>query len=128
MYSVPDGPAAPTASALPSTEEMRYTLQEKTRSCYVCKGRYVQLDSFYDQLCPPCAALGKAKRAATAPMQGRIAIVTGGRVRIGRQITLSLLRCGAHVVVTTRFPQTALAAFTNVSATAMCKSAYTENT
>lgn len=120
MYSVPDGPAAAVPNAIAGAEaaaDEPYELQEKIRSCYICKGRYTVLDSFYDQLCPECAALNKERRVARAPLQGRIAIVSGGRVRIGRQITLSLLRCGAKVVVTTRFPQAAIDIFKKVGNT-----------
>ncbi len=91
-----------------------YELQARTLSCYMCKARYTELDAFYDKLCPPCARLSHTKRAAMVPLQSRVAIVTGGRVRIGRQISLRLLRCGAHVIVTTRFPQTAIQAFEKV--------------
>jgi len=35
---------------------------------------------------------------------GRVAVVTGARVKIGYRIALKLLRCGAAVVATTRFP------------------------
>ena len=37
-------------------------------------------------------------------MRGHYALVTGARVKIGYQAALKLLRAGAHVVVTTRFP------------------------
>src|SRR5207247_2466996 len=36
---------------------------------------------------------------------GRVALLTGGRVKIGYQAGLKLLRCGAHLIVTTRFPR-----------------------
>ncbi len=36
---------------------------ERPRSCYVCKTRYVEVDAFYHQLCPPCA--GRTGTAAT---------------------------------------------------------------
>lgn len=44
-------------------------------------------------------------------MKGRIALVTGGRVKIGYQCTLRLLRCGAEVICTSRFPQDAATRF-----------------
>ena len=37
-------------------------------------------------------------------LSGHYALVTGARVKIGFQASLKLLRAGAHVVVTTRFP------------------------
>jgi NAD(P)-dependent dehydrogenase (short-subunit alcohol dehydrogenase family) len=73
--------------------------------CYVCKTRFTVIHHFYDQLCPPCAALNFAKRTELADLRGRVALLTGGRVKIGYQTGLKLLRCGAHVIVTTRFPR-----------------------
>jgi len=34
-----------------------------------------------------------------------VALLTGGRVKIGYQAGIKLLRCGAHLIVTTRFPR-----------------------
>ncbi|HVJ10290.1 MAG TPA: SDR family NAD(P)-dependent oxidoreductase, partial [Burkholderiales bacterium] len=75
------------------------------RHCYVCKAKYEELHHFYDQLCPPCAALNFAKRTELADLRGRVALLTGGRVKIGYQAGLKLLRCGAELIVTTRFPR-----------------------
>ena len=71
--------------------------------CYVCKQAFRELHPFYHQLCPTCAALNISKRGQQADMSGRIALVTGGRVKIGYQTALRLLRDGARVIVTTRF-------------------------
>jgi NAD(P)-dependent dehydrogenase (short-subunit alcohol dehydrogenase family) len=73
--------------------------------CYVCKTRFTVIHHFYDQLCPSCAAFNFAKRTELADLRGRVALLTGGRVKIGYQTGLKLLRCGAHVIVTTRFPR-----------------------
>src|SRR5687767_2223167 len=75
------------------------------RHCYVCKAKYEELHHFYDQLCPPCAALNFHKRTELADLRGRVALLTGGRVKIGYQAGLKLLRCGAELIVTTRFPR-----------------------
>jgi NAD(P)-dependent dehydrogenase (short-subunit alcohol dehydrogenase family) len=77
------------------------------RHCYVCKRRYRDIDSFYDQLCPECAAFNFAKRSESADLHGRVALLTGGRVKIGYQAGIKLLRAGADLVVTTRFPRDA---------------------
>jgi NAD(P)-dependent dehydrogenase (short-subunit alcohol dehydrogenase family) len=77
------------------------------RKCYVCKAEFVELHAFYDQLCPPCAELNWRKRHQTADLRGRTALVTGGRVKIGYQASIMLLRAGARVLVTTRFPRDA---------------------
>jgi NAD(P)-dependent dehydrogenase (short-subunit alcohol dehydrogenase family) len=63
--------------------------------------------SFYDALCPACAELNYEKRFQTADLSGRVALVTGARVKIGYQAALKLLRAGAQVVATTRFPHDA---------------------
>ena len=73
--------------------------------CYVCKASYTSLHHFYDQLCPPCAEFNFAKRTELADLRGTVALLTGGRVKIGYQAGLKLLRAGAHLIVTTRFPR-----------------------
>ena len=73
--------------------------------CYVCKQHFSVIHHFYDQLCPDCAAFNFRKRTELADLRGRVALVTGGRVKIGYQAALKLLRAGAHVIVTTRFPR-----------------------
>jgi len=73
--------------------------------CYVCKEKYTRIHHFYDQLCPACAELNYRKRTERADLRGRVALLTGGRVKIGYQAGLKLLRCGAHLIVTTRFPR-----------------------
>ena len=83
----------------------------KLRSCYVCKVRFRELHHFYDQLCPTCAVLNFSKRHQTADLRGKVAVVTGSRVKIGYQCCLKLLRAGATVVATTRFPNSAAATY-----------------
>jgi NAD(P)-dependent dehydrogenase (short-subunit alcohol dehydrogenase family) len=75
------------------------------RHCYVCKTKFTELHHFYDQLCPPCADLNFRKRTELTDLRGRVALLTGGRVKIGYQAGLKLLRCGAALIVTTRFPR-----------------------
>jgi NAD(P)-dependent dehydrogenase (short-subunit alcohol dehydrogenase family) len=80
-------------------------------NCYVCKKDYLELHHFYDQLCPECAKLNFEKRTETADLTGRVALLTGGRVKIGYQAGLKLLRAGAHLIVTTRFPRDSAARY-----------------
>ncbi|HEY9555746.1 MAG TPA: SDR family oxidoreductase [Acidimicrobiales bacterium] len=75
--------------------------------CYVCKQKFDAVHHFYDQLCPPCAELNYAKRTESADLSGRVALLTGGRVKIGYQAGIKLLRAGASLIVTTRFPRDA---------------------
>ncbi|KAG6612517.1 uncharacterized protein IUM83_03414 [Phytophthora cinnamomi] len=84
------------------TEQLHYH-----RACYTCKVKFRKLHHFYDRMCPSCAELNYKKRLQNADLRGHIAVVTGARVKIGYEITLKLLRSGATVVATTRFPKDA---------------------
>jgi NAD(P)-dependent dehydrogenase (short-subunit alcohol dehydrogenase family) len=86
-------------------EEPHFQPAPERLNCYVCKQDYTELHHFYDQLCPRCAAFNYAKRTETADLSGRVALLTGGRVKIGYQAGIKLLRAGAHLIVTTRFPR-----------------------
>ena len=81
------------------------------RGCYVCKERYTLVDAFYHQLCPACAAFNHARRDARTDLRGRRALLTGGRAKIGMYIALRLLRDGADLTITTRFPKDAARRF-----------------
>jgi NAD(P)-dependent dehydrogenase (short-subunit alcohol dehydrogenase family) len=81
--------------------------------CYVCKVHFTGIHHFYDQLCPDCAAVNFAKRTELADLRGRVALLTGGRVKIGYQAGLKLLRAGAHLIVTTRFPRDSARRYAN---------------
>jgi NAD(P)-dependent dehydrogenase (short-subunit alcohol dehydrogenase family) len=108
----------PTALPPPSSEEAeRGRLREDTpelkapRKCYVCKAEFKRLHHFYDQLCPACGDLNLDKRSPEGDLSGRIALVTGARVKIGYHAAILLLRAGCRVVVTTRFPRDAAARY-----------------
>ncbi|MET0340066.1 MAG: SDR family oxidoreductase [Polyangiales bacterium] len=81
------------------------------RACYVCKRRYRTLHFFYDSMCGSCGDLNWQKRSQTADLSGRVALITGARVKIGYQASIMLLRAGARVIVTTRFPHDAAARY-----------------
>jgi NAD(P)-dependent dehydrogenase (short-subunit alcohol dehydrogenase family) len=84
----------------------------RARACYICKQRYREVDAFYHQLCPACAARNHERRDARTDLTGRRALLTGGRAKIGMYIALRLLRDGAHTTITTRFPEDAVRRFT----------------
>lgn len=81
------------------------------RRCYVCKRQFDRIDGFYHLLCPDCATENTARRHARTDLTGRRALLTGGRVKIGYELALMLLRDGADLTVTTRFPHDALRRF-----------------
>ena len=73
--------------------------------CYICKQKFTRIHHFYDQMCTECADFNFRKRTELVDLSGRTALLTGGRVKIGYQAGLKLLRCGARLLVTTRFPR-----------------------
>jgi len=81
------------------------------RACYVCKAEYRRLHFFYDSMCEECAELNYGKRFQSASLVGRTALITGARIKIGFQAALMMLRAGARVIVTTRFPRDAAQRF-----------------
>lgn len=84
---------------------------QRPQDCYICKAPYTQVDAFYHQLCPRCAALNRAKRDPKMDLRGKRALLTGGRAKIGMYIALMLLRAGAALTITTRFPRDAARRF-----------------
>ena len=99
-----DAPADRAPSAAPADESPRLS---SPRTCYVCKARCERLHFFYDQMCGTCGDFNFAKRSQTADLRGRVAVISGARVKIGYQAAILLLRAGCRVVVTTRFPRDA---------------------
>ena len=100
VVSVQNAPRA----AVAALEDAHAPELFRPRSCYVCKARFYILHHFYDQLCPECATLNWTKRMQTVDLRGKVAVLTGGRVKVGYQIALKLLRAGAFCVITSRFP------------------------
>src|SRR3954469_784814 len=87
----------------PADLDERPTLN-KERDCYVCKQPFSKVHRYYDSMCEPCGDFNYAKREQSADLSGQYALITGARVKIVYQASLKLLRAGAHVIVTTRFP------------------------
>ena len=112
-------PVFTTPNALPAPKPQIDEIQNdpdvrealEPQHCYVCKQHYSALHHFYDQLCPQCADLNFRKRTERADLRGRVALLTGGRVKIGYQAGIRLLRSGAHLIVTTRFPRDSAARY-----------------
>jgi NAD(P)-dependent dehydrogenase (short-subunit alcohol dehydrogenase family) len=109
VADVGSGPSgSSTGAAASSGEGSEFSTPRK---CYVCKSEYTRLHRFYDQLCPGCGDENEARRTATADLRGRVALVTGARVKIGYQAAILLLRAGCRVVSLTRFPRDAAARY-----------------
>ncbi|PFH47660.1 hypothetical protein AMATHDRAFT_77100 [Amanita thiersii Skay4041] len=85
----------------------------RKRTCYICRFRFSrqQHHRLYPSLCHTCGEFNIASSALTLPpnlnLHGKTAVVTGGRVNLGYHTALRLLRCGARVIVSTRYPRDA---------------------
>ena len=100
----------PSSDEIPDAGPQHREVDEP-RNCYICKQDYTTIHHFYDHLCPACAELNFARRTELADLTGRVALLTGGRVKIGYQAGIKLLRSGAHLIVTTRFPRDSAARY-----------------
>ena len=80
------------------------------KNCYICKDKLGlnNIHSFYGNLCKKCGEYNYSFRTMKLDFTGRIAIVTGGRVKIGYYIATKLLSYGAKVLITSRFPKDTL--------------------
>ena len=96
-----------SAILLPPPESAIVRTLNQPQCCYICKKDYTEVHFFYHLLCPECADFNYRMRELHADLTGRTALITGGRVKIGYQTVLRLLRDGAKVIVTTRFPHAA---------------------
>lgn len=77
---------------------------DKARNCYVCKSEFTKLHFFYDTMCKECGDFNYHKRFQITDLTGQVALITGSRLKIGYHATLMMLRSGATVIATTRFP------------------------
>ena len=81
----------------------------RKKKCYICCFILSEPHPLYPSLCRPCGAFNIAESYLSLPnsldLRGKIAVVTGGRINLGFHTTLRLLRCGAKVIVTSRYPQ-----------------------
>jgi len=111
VFTTPNPLPAPATEPAEVENEPDFRDTIEPQHCYVCKRHYSTLHHFYDQLCPECAELNFRKRTELADLSGRVALLTGGRVKIGYQAGIRLLRSGAQLIVTTRFPKDSAARY-----------------
>lgn len=82
------------------------------RLCYICRRQLKEAHSLFPSMCPVCGDFNLSSSRLSQPhslkLFGRTALVTGGRVNLGFHVALRLLRCGASVIVTTRYPADAV--------------------
>lgn len=100
------------SATLPERAQQTDNTLHKPLRCYICKQPYTKIHFFYHLLCPKCAEFNYQKRDRHTDLTGRVALVTGGRIKIGYQTVLRMLQDGARVIVTTRFPRDCARRFT----------------
>ena len=105
VFTTPNALPPPEGDLAQFVDDAEFREVLEPQNCYICKKDYSTLHAFYDQLCPSCAEFNFRKRDELADLKGRVALLTGGRVKIGYQTGIKLLRCGARLIVTTRFPR-----------------------
>ena len=80
------------------------------RKCYVCKALFRRVHFYYDSMCPPCAELNYQKRSrGVFARAGRAHHRGAAQDRL--QASLMMLRAGARVIATTRFPNDSAARY-----------------
>ncbi len=111
VFTTPNLPPPPEIEPQEVKDDADFREVVEPQNCYICKKDYSTIHHFYDQLCPPCAELNFRKRTELADLGGRVALLTGGRVKIGYQAGIKLLRAGAQLIVATRFPRDSAARY-----------------
>lgn len=85
--------------------------------CYQCRKARRKVHGVYILCCPTCGNLNlkmlneQYSQVITQHLRGIVSVISGGRTKIGYQTALRLLRAGARVIVTSRFPERARATY-----------------
>jgi NAD(P)-dependent dehydrogenase (short-subunit alcohol dehydrogenase family) len=83
--------------------------------CYGCGKLSKKNSPVYVFSCRRCGNKFQKYRHHSMDLSGKVALVIGGRTKLGHQVVVKLLQAGAIVFVTTRFPQKAVSLFENYS-------------
>ena len=84
------------------------------RGCYICKEDFTLRRRVLPLALPDVRGVLPRKRTQRTDLTGRRALLTGGRAKIGMYIALLLLRDGAALTITTRFPKDAIRRFSQL--------------
>lgn len=86
-----------------------FKIKKKTKQCYDCKKGYNMtfILSGYPDLCFSCGIKNYKKKNTPVDLSNMTAYVSGARHKIGFETVLMLLRYGAKVIASTRFPNAA---------------------
>lgn len=88
----------------------------RRRLCYICRLEITRPYPSHPALCIPCGAFNHASSELSLPPRLTLprnftVLVTGARVNLGYHTVLRLLRCGASVIGTTRYPRDAISRY-----------------
>jgi NAD(P)-dependent dehydrogenase (short-subunit alcohol dehydrogenase family) len=105
----------PDIGPIPETDDK--CVQDGHRRCYMCQTHLTEKNASEGHcwLCLGCDEINTRYLTAPLDLQGKFAVVTGGRVKVGFHIALRLLRGGAIVAVSSRFPADTLTRYQAVA-------------
>ena len=103
--------AAAFVHILTTAQDPMELRMHRVQKCHTCKSKYQTLHPYYYSMCRPCGEFNYAKRLMTRDLRGKVVLLTGCRIKIGYAMAMSLLRCGAVLIGTTRFAHDAVARF-----------------
>ncbi|KAJ4990930.1 hypothetical protein SVAN01_03501 [Stagonosporopsis vannaccii] len=103
-------------SSTPEIGSSEPPILPRKRLCYICRLSLTVPHPTQPSMCTPCGAFNLASSHISTPsaliLQPKFtALVTGARINLGYHTTLRLLRCGARVLATTRYPKDAMARY-----------------
>ncbi|KAB5542589.1 hypothetical protein GE09DRAFT_1244985 [Coniochaeta sp. 2T2.1] len=88
---------------------------DTSRRCYICNFYIHVPHKTQPSMCIPCGNFNQAGSDLSMPgnlnLCGKTALVTGARVNLGYHVALRLLRCGAKVIASTRYPRDAVSRY-----------------
>lgn len=97
--------------SMKNAERKQWTGVGGRKACYICRFFTTSTHPLYPSLCHPCGEFNISSSAISSPqnlrLEGKVALITGGRINLGFHTALRLLRCGSSVIVTSRYPQDA---------------------
>lgn len=99
---VTSGRLAPDSALAVPNELLRGN--QKALSCAQCAGIFFDVHAKYPRCCKACVDSNLFFRTLSYPLDNRVVLLTGARTRIGFETGLKLLRAGATLYATSRFP------------------------
>jgi len=92
------------------TKKYKYDVSKISHhNCYICKKDHLAHITYdnYNFMCIYCAQFNYLKKVEMTDLSKCVALVTGARTKIGFATAIKLLRCGAKVIASSRFPNAA---------------------